>query len=185
MSNADPQRRQFLSFCTSALMAVIGLLVIVPAVVYLFAPLRKKRGRDAGGTFLDVGPLTDFPVGEWRPQTVRGEEEEGWRRQREVGRKRPEAGHGIWVRRDGPGDDQITVLSSICPHLGCPINWHADQARFQCPCHGGVFNAEGGQISGPPPRSMDRLPFQVRAGRLWVRWQDFKIGVAERIPLSG
>jgi hypothetical protein len=29
---------------------------------------------------------------------------------------------------------------------------------------------------------MDPLEYEVRAGRLWVRWQDFKIGVAERIP---
>jgi hypothetical protein len=31
---------------------------------------------------------------------------------------------------------------------------------------------------------MDPLPFEVRAGRLRVRWQDFKIGVSERIPVN-
>jgi hypothetical protein len=31
---------------------------------------------------------------------------------------------------------------------------------------------------------MDPLEFEVRAGRLWVRWQDFKIGVAEHVPVS-
>jgi hypothetical protein len=31
---------------------------------------------------------------------------------------------------------------------------------------------------------MDALKYQVRAGRLWVQWQDFKIGVAESIPVS-
>jgi hypothetical protein len=31
---------------------------------------------------------------------------------------------------------------------------------------------------------MDPLEFEVRQGRLWVRWQDFKIGVPERIAVS-
>jgi hypothetical protein len=30
---------------------------------------------------------------------------------------------------------------------------------------------------------MDPLAFQVRNGRLLVRWEDFKIGVEERIPV--
>jgi hypothetical protein len=32
---------------------------------------------------------------------------------------------------------------------------------------------------------MDALDYEVRADRLWVRWQDFKIGVADRVPVTG
>jgi hypothetical protein len=32
---------------------------------------------------------------------------------------------------------------------------------------------------------MDPLEFQVRAGRLWVRWLEFRIGVADRVPVQG
>jgi Rieske Fe-S protein len=109
-------------------------------------------------------------------QSVEVVHQDGWKKSR--------MRHAIWVRRQGEGDDAITVLSSICPHLGCPINWHPQQSQFFCPCHGGIFAADGRQIGGPPPRPMDPLPFEVRAGRLWVRWQDFKIGVGERIPVS-
>jgi hypothetical protein len=31
---------------------------------------------------------------------------------------------------------------------------------------------------------MDGLLFKVRAGRLWVLWQDFRIGVAEPTPVD-
>jgi hypothetical protein len=31
---------------------------------------------------------------------------------------------------------------------------------------------------------MDPLDYEVRASRLWIRWQDFKIGVAERVPVN-
>jgi phenylpropionate dioxygenase-like ring-hydroxylating dioxygenase large terminal subunit len=54
-----------------------------------------------------------------------------------------------------------------------------------CPCHGGVFNSDGEHVSGPPPRGLDPLAeFKVLNGHLWVRWQDFKIGVADRVPVS-
>lgn len=171
------QRRLFLSFCTQLLMTVVSLLVAIPVLGYCIAPLRKKRGAEVSDPlFIDVGALTDFAVGEWCPRALEMVHEDGWKKTR--------VRHAVWVRRQGEGDAGIAVLSSICPHLGCPINWHPDQGQFVCPCHGGIFKADGRPIGGPVPRSMDALAFEVRAGRLCVRWQDFKIGVAERVPVS-
>jgi Rieske Fe-S protein len=158
-------------------MAAIGLIVAIPALGYFFAPLRRKsEGNEAGPAFQDAGPLSDIPVGEWRLLSIEVVHQDGWRKTR--------VKHAGWVRRQGQADKEITVLSSICPHLGCPINWTPDQSQFICPCHGGLFDADGRQTGGPPPRAMDPLEFDVRAGRLWVRWQDFKIGVSDRVPVS-
>jgi Rieske Fe-S protein len=167
-----------LSYCTGGLLALLGLLVAVPVVRYLWSPLRRLAGAEGvGPAYADVGPLTDFPVGEWRLRLVEAVQQDGWKQTR--------VRHSVWVRRDGEDERTVKVLSSLCPHLGCPVNWHPDQARFDCPCHGGIFDAAGQHLSGPPPRSMDPLDFQVRAGRLWVRWQEFRIGVAERDPVNG
>jgi Rieske Fe-S protein len=169
-------RRTFLGYCTGLLMAVIGLLVAVPALAYLVAPLRRKRGEgDTGPSLQDVGPLAGYPPGEWCLRALEVEKVDGW--------KKTTVRHAVWVRRQGEQD--VTVLSSICPHLGCPINWHPDEGKFACPCHGGVFHTDGSRVAGPPPRAMDPLDFEIRGGRLWVRWQDFKIGVPERVPVSG
>jgi Rieske Fe-S protein len=152
-------------------------MLAIPAVAYFVGPLRKKsEDGDAAGAFQDAGPLSEIPVGEWRLLSVDMVQQDGWKKSR--------VKHAIWVHRKEKGEQSITVLSSICPHLGCPINWHPDQTQFICPCHGGIFNKDGDHTGGPPPRSMDPLPYEVRAGRLRVRWQDFKIGVAERIPVS-
>jgi menaquinol-cytochrome c reductase iron-sulfur subunit len=157
-------------------LTVIGVLVALPAVAYVWAPLRRKRGEGTNAAaFVDAGPLADIPMGEWRLLTLEIVQEDGWKTTR---RKQ-----AVWVRRQKEGDPAITVLSPLCPHLGCPINWHPDQAQFNCPCHGGLFDTNGRHTGGPPARSMDPLDFEVRAGRLWVRWQDYKIGVAERIPV--
>ena len=172
MSGPELPRRTFVGLLTSLVMGIVGLLMAIPALGYFLGPLRRKAGETAA--FVDVGALAEFPLREWRLQTLEMVHEDGWKRTR--------VRHAIWVFRRGPGDQEIIVFSSICPHLGCPVNWQPEQSRFFCPCHGGIFNTEGRQTGGPPPRSLDPLEYEVRAGRLLVRWQDFKIGVAERTP---
>jgi menaquinol-cytochrome c reductase iron-sulfur subunit len=174
MSHAADNRRSFLGYCTNVLMTGILLLLAIPAASYFFAPLFARR-RDPLG-FQEAGPLSDIPADTWTLRIIEIVQADGWKESR--------VRHSIWVRRQGEGDKGITVLSPICPHLGCPVNWHPDQKKFICPCHGGIFDSEGRHLSGPPPRGMDYLEFEIRAGRLWVRWQDFKIGVSDRFSVS-
>jgi Rieske Fe-S protein len=177
MPNNGESRRSFLSFLTKTVGVVIGLLLAVPALAYVTSPLWRKRGESGPAPgFSDAGALADLPVGEWRAVTVEVVRRDGW----ETTRTRRTA----WVRRRAEGEEAITVLSPICPHLGCPVNWSPDRAQFVCPCHKGVFDANGKLVSGPPPRGMDALEWEVRAGRLFVRWQDFKIGVEASSPVE-
>jgi Rieske Fe-S protein len=173
MRHPGTNRRGFLNFLTSLLLAGIGLIIAIPAIRYLLAPLWKKGGKL---DLVDVGSVADLPVGEWRLLTLETVQKDGWRMTR--------TSHAVWVRRQKEGDKELTVLSSICPHLGCPINWHPQQSEFVCPCHGGKFDVAGEKTGGPPPRAMDPLDWEVRADRLLVRWQDFKIGVSKPIAVN-
>jgi menaquinol-cytochrome c reductase iron-sulfur subunit len=167
-------RRRFLGFLTEALLAVIGLCLAIPALAYIWAPLRRKSPEDAtGSSFVEVGSLADLPVGQWRQLTVDALRQDGW--------EKTQIRRAVWVRRQG---NTVAVLSPICPHLGCPVNWHPEQSEFRCPCHGGIFNADGQLVAGPPPRGMDELAHETREGQLWVQWQDFKIGVRDRVPVD-
>ncbi len=177
MADSTTNRRRFLRLCTDALLAVIGLLLAIPVFGYMSAPfLRKRRGGSGGTAYVELGPINDLSVGEWRLLSLEVVREDGWEKARQR--------HAVWVRRDGNSDAELTVLSPICPHLGCPVNWHPDVKEFICPCHGGTFDAKGQHIAGPPPRSMDPLPYEIHDGQLWVKWEDFKIGVARRIPVE-
>jgi Rieske Fe-S protein len=78
---------------------------------------------------------------------------------------------GVFVRNQG-GDDperQFLVLSVNCAHLGCPVSWFPQSELFLCPCHGGVYYADGSHASGPPPRGMFHCVWRVRDGLLEVR----------------
>lgn len=174
MFEVSSSRRSFLTWLTSLLLAFLGLCLAIPALAYFCSPLRKKRGA-TDSSFLLVGPVADLPPGQWCLRSVEVVRADGW--------KKESVKHAIWVRREA-NRSEVMVLSSTCPHLGCPINWHTDGHRFQCPCHGGVFSPDGTKVSGPPPRSMDRLQCEVRGNFLWVRWQDFKIGISNQVPVT-
>ncbi|TMI62450.1 MAG: FAD-dependent oxidoreductase [Bacteroidetes bacterium] len=44
---------------------------------------------------------------------------------------------------------ELFVFSATCPHLGCVVQWNADEKTFDCPCHGSRFTKEGKVINGP------------------------------------
>jgi hypothetical protein len=48
-------------------------------------------------------------------------------------------------------------------------------ASFGCPCHGGLYDAEGNRNAGPPVRSLDRYEFSIKDGNL-VLGRIFSVG---------
>ena len=75
--------------------------------------------------------------------------------------------------------NSINVLSNSCAHLGCPVRWVIVEGHgeFLCPCHGGIYDINGGWVGGPPPRGMYRYT-QVKIeedGKLYVK-HEYDIG---------
>ncbi len=170
------KRRTFLSLATGAVVATMGALVAVPATIYAFAPLWGSRRHGTSSRFTKICAVKSLPLGQWRLVPFHMIQRNGW--------EKTESDHAIWARRDASGV-QVSVLSPICPHLGCPIGWQEPRHEFVCPCHGSVFNNNGKYVSGPASRGMDPLKFHVRHGQLYVHWEEFKEGIPQRIPLSG
>lgn len=44
-----------------------------------------------------------------------------------------------------------------CTHFGCIVNWRSDEEIWYCPCHAGIFAADGEVVSGPPPAPLVEL----------------------------
>ncbi len=83
-------------------------------------------------------------------------------------------GNEILVKRSETGFD---AYSSTCPHLGCKVNWMPEKREFFCPCHRGVFNADGMAISGPPAdakQHLFRVPLRVEGGVVYLEVKDVK-----------
>ena len=59
---------------------------------------------------------------------------------------------GIYKDKDG----KIYTVDAKCPHLGCQLEWNADELSWDCPCHGSRFDRFGKLISGPATEGIAR-----------------------------
>ena len=170
-------RSVVLEGATLGLGAVIGGVVAVPALGFMVAPAFVGQHAKA----VDVGPLSDFPEGQYTITTFLRDPSQG-----EVTRRT------AYVRNNGlvNGSPSFTIISNRCAHLGCPVQpggpIFEDKKKtastgggeevtiipmlpaggFVCPCHGGAYDTEGNRTAGPPVRALDRYDFEVRDGHL-------------------
>jgi cytochrome b6-f complex iron-sulfur subunit len=65
-------------------------------------------------------------------------------------------------------DAGLIALYQKCPHLGCRVPACATSKRFECPCHGSIFNRVGEWVDGPARRGMDRFAIVVDGDRVSI-----------------
>lgn len=63
---------------------------------------------------------------------------------------------------------KLAVLSAVCSHLGCLVNYRKESKEFVCPCHGGKYDITGRNIAGPPPAPLTAYPVEVKNGVVMV-----------------
>jgi len=64
--------------------------------------------------------------------------------------------------------DKLKVLSAVCSHLGCLVNYRKETREFICPCHGGKYDIAGKNIAGPPAMPLNTYPVEIRNGMVMV-----------------
>lgn len=152
----------------------VGLCASLPAALTALWP------GDASDTSADVplGAVSRFPGGSITLVTVKATERDGWLARRD------EAIGAVWVvAGDAPG--QFSVLSTICPHLGCQTV-KAD-AGFACPCHDSRFQKDGVRdvsTPNPSPRDLDVLEHRVDGDTLYCRYVRFKVGGPGKVAVG-
>jgi Rieske Fe-S protein len=157
-SGFDASRRRAITYLAMLFNAVAGALVAVPILGYALAPLLRVKNIDE---WIELGPVDDFPMNETR----RAEYDT------------PKSFNAPWdgatirtacfVRRLGDAD--FSVLAVNCTHLGCPVDWFPQSGLYLCPCHGGVYYADGAHASGPPPRGLYQYPTKIENGALMIK----------------
>jgi Rieske Fe-S protein len=148
--SAEPQseRRTFFRWLVWSLGGVATAAVSIPFVGYLLG------ARKAPIKWVTLGPVADFPENETRLITFDNPIRQPW--------DGMVAHTGVYVRYEGRDENQaeaakrhkFLVLAVNCAHLGCPVEWFQESGLFMCPCHGGVYYANGDRASGPPTRGL-------------------------------
>jgi Rieske Fe-S protein len=138
--------------------AIAGVLFAVPILGYVLSPgARREMKKDL--SWVTLGKLEKFPVGQTRFATYRNPSTVPW--DGDTGNV------GCWVRHVAA--EQWQVFAVNCAHLGCPVRWFPQSGLFMCPCHGGVYYADGSRASGPPPRGLFQYDYKIENGELWIK----------------
>ena len=155
-------RRRFLSRLSLGLSGLAGAVLGVPVLAYLLSPLINPPRN----VWRQVGSADAFTVGSTVNVALEEPSPLPWAGQT--------AQTAVWLRRVDAST--FTAFSVNCAHLGCPVNWRPDSNLFLCPCHGGVYYADGTVAGGPPPRPLFQYPVRVQNGLVEIRTDALPLG---------
>ena len=65
-------------------------------------------------------------------------------------------------------DGTYRALSATCTHLGCTVQYRSDLREIWCACHNGIYDLNGRNVSGPPPRPLDVFNVHLRGDEIVV-----------------
>lgn len=154
--------RKLLSFFSLGMGAAAAAVVSVPIIGYLLEPLLHP----SPNVWRTLGTLESFNIGQTVQVAIDDPSPLAWSGET--------ARTAAWVRRNGQSD--FTVFAINCAHLGCPVSWVEGAQLFFCPCHGGVYYADGSVAAGPPPRGLFRYDWRVFNGDVQVKTRNLPIG---------
>jgi Rieske Fe-S protein len=157
-NESPPVRRTFFQWLTFVVGGAAAGLAGVPIFGYFFRTPQPEP------EWVALGPIKEFPRSETRMIAFDNPLRQPW--------DGVTAHTGVFVRydgRDARDREQFLVLATNCAHLGCPVSWFPASGLFMCPCHGGVYYANGERASGPPPSGLFRCVWRIRNDQLEVQ----------------
>ena len=156
MAHRDPRRlsrRQFALLGTQVAGAAVTVLLGIPIVGFILSPLFRGQQavwREVG----DIGGVPDrqptkfevsFPLGEWTSANVKL------------------AVYVVKINAD------YRIFSNVCTHMECPVRWEDSLRQFLCPCHGGLYDMNGNNVGGPPPKPLPQYVYRIEGTTLFVQ----------------
>jgi Rieske Fe-S protein len=188
----EPRRGFIVRFMAGTIGAVLGLIPLSLGSAFFLDPLiRKSRAKSvgqsaAGGVQKDEEGFINLQISaaslpeDGTPQSfkVHDDKVDAWNMFRNV-----EIGT-VWLRRQDDG--QVIAFSTICPHLGCGVDYRSSNKDFYCPCHTSTFSLNGERLNRIPPRDMDSLEVKLKpetGDMIWIKYATFRAATDKKIPI--
>ena len=170
------ERRGFIKFLCIVIGGIVSAVPFGAGIWAYINPLTREKGVDGDG-FLKITSLDAIPDdGTPAKFSVIADKEDAWNKFKNI------SVGAIYLRKEA---GKVKALHTVCPHLGCFIDYRSTKSDFFCPCHNSNFKLDGSIVSGVSPRPMDPLKIEIRNKvEVWVKFQNFQPGHDHPIPLS-
>ena len=136
------KRRSFLDVLIGAAGAALGASVLYPIARYLVPP----KSPEAATRRVVAAKQDELPPGGFKIFPFGGEP-------------------GILIRT---AEGQYKAFTAVCTHLGCTVQYKPGEHAIWCACHNGLYDLEGRNVSGPPPRPLEAYVVHVAGGEVVV-----------------
>ena len=160
-------KRKFLGYAIAGMAGAVAIGYAIPLAQYIVKPAMKQTEEQ----WSLLCCLQDMQVDEPKSITFYSNLKIAWQTER--------VQQDVWVVKKPDGS--YTVFSPVCPHLGCGYAWNEQAKHFICPCHGSVYDINGKVLAGPAPRPLDTLPTKIADGKLYVKFEKFRLGIPEKV----
>ncbi len=160
-------RRRILMLIPAMLMTAVTTTFAAAA----FRFLRPQQATDslpnpAGeDSWTPVAPVADLNGSQPMMRKVSVEHQAGWSTMRQE--------HSVFILPQ----QNLQVVSAICPHEGCEVDWNDETREFLCPCHDSHFDAGGARRSGPAQNGLTAIPCRLKQGILEVQYRPVKLEI--------
>ena len=176
---SQPDRRCFIKGASCAIGAAIGIVPMVAGVRVALNPLGEKNSVGKA-EFKQLAQLADLKTGVPKKFSIVADKTDKWTRYRDV-----PVGAVYLLKTVKEGKTSVTAFNTVCPHLGCFVDYRTEKQDFFCPCHDSNFELNGQLKKGVSPRGMDTLEVAIRKGaEVWVKYQRFKANTKEKVVIS-
>ena len=172
-------RRKFIRVTTIGISAACGIFPLAAGIPALLDPVKKNSGESTKVPWSKVAPFASLPE-DGSPakfEVVQETVVDAWTTYKDI-----PVGAVYLTRKQ----DEVIAFNLKCPHLGCAIDFRKQTKDYFCPCHNSSFALDGSVTteSSPSPRPMDTMETKVEKGQVWIRFQQFRPNIEEKIPLS-
>ena len=175
----QPDRRQFIKGASCVIGAAIGAVPMAAGVRVALSPLVDKEAAE-GGAMIRLGDLGDLETGVPMKFAIVADKSDKWTRYKDV-----PVGAVYLVKQKEGEENPVVAFNTVCPHLGCFVDYRKEKQDFFCPCHDSNFALDGKLKNGVSPRGMDTLDVELRnTTEVWVKFQRFKANSKNKIAIS-